>query len=176
MNLGQQQEFLTRLMDNTDRILEEYQSARVRTLALPDWDEECTPLDYWRQITLWWEGEPQPVYQKKFPFCTELFAHGPNHRATGFLILNPHSKTPQHNHEGWPGRYILHLPLIVPEGDVGFWVDGQIHRWRVGEPFVFDEYKEHYGFNNTDGTRVMAAMCFDEEWKQVLQPYMAFRT
>jgi aspartyl/asparaginyl beta-hydroxylase (cupin superfamily) len=63
--------------------------------------------------------------------------------------------------------------MIVPKGDVGFWVDGQIHRWKVGELFAFDIKKEHYGFNHTDKDRAIFVLDFDaDEWGEALKPYM----
>ena len=45
----------------------------------------------------------------------------------------------------WGNKIILHLPMIIPEGDVGFWLDGQVHRWKNGELFSFDISKNHKG-------------------------------
>ena len=168
------QAFIQQLIDNTNTILEEYKSYQgKRTIAIPGYDKDSTPLEDWRAIALWWDHKPWPVYQKKFPITTELVRVGPTHRATGWLILTPQSETPKHNHTDWGEKIIFHLPMIIPPGDVGFNVDGKIHRWQVGKPFAFDIKKQHFGFNHTDQTRVIFVLDFDkDEWYDTLKQYM----
>lgn len=174
MTLEEKQDFLKRLQTSFQTILDEYkQNITKRTIAIPGYDEASTPIAEWRAIALWWDYKAWPIYQKWFPKTTELVRNGPTHRATGWLILKPHSATPEHNHKNWGNKIILHLPMIVPEGDVGFWVDGQIYRWKVGELFAFDITKQHYGFNNTDQERSLFVLDFDaDEWGEALRPYM----
>ena len=172
--LKEKQEFLQRLVDNKDVILQEYlENLGKRTIAIPGYDEGSTPIPEWRAVALWWDHKPWPIYHKWFPKSTELVREGPTHRASGWLILKPHSRTPLHTHHDWGNKIIMHLPMIIPEGDVGFWVDGKIHRWKVGELFAFDITKEHYGFNNTDEDRAIFVLDFDaDEWGEALRPYM----
>ena len=173
MTLDQKREFIQNLIDNTDTILKEYLSFHGRTIAIPGYDENSTPLQDWRAISLWWDYKPWPVYQKRFPKTTELVKEGPTHRATGWLILTPQSSTPVHKHDDWGDKIIFHLPMIIPEGDVGFNVEGKVHRWKVGEPFAFEITREHHGFNYTDDTRVIFVLDFNgPEWREVLKPYM----
>jgi aspartyl/asparaginyl beta-hydroxylase (cupin superfamily) len=174
MTLDEKKAFIHSIQDNYQNILDEYlKNKHRRTIPIPDWSGEAKPLAEWRAVALWWDYEPSPIYQKFFPFTTELLRTGPTHKATGWLILKPHSRTPLHNHIDWGNKIILHLPMIVPEGDVGFWVDGQIHRWTEGELFSFDISKNHYGFNNTDQERALLVLDFDaDEWGEALKPYM----
>lgn len=173
--LKEKQDFLQRLVDNREVILQEYlDNLGKRTIAIPGYDGASTPIPEWRAVALWWDHKPWPIYQKWFPKSTELIREGPTHRASGWLILKPHSRTPTHNHIDWGNKIIMHLPMMVPEGDVGFWVDGEIHRWQVGELFAFDITKEHYGFNNTDQERAIFVLDFDaDEWHEALRPYMS---
>jgi aspartyl/asparaginyl beta-hydroxylase (cupin superfamily) len=173
MTLDEKKNFVTNIIDNYQNILDEYlKNKRTRTLPVPDWSSNATPLSEWRAVALWWNERASPMYQKAFPFTTELLRNGPTHRATGWLILRPQSKTPKHNHKDWGKKIIVHLPMIIPEGDVGFWVDGNIHRWVPGELFAFDVTKDHYGFNYTDEERSMLVLDFDyDEWYEVLEPY-----
>jgi aspartyl/asparaginyl beta-hydroxylase (cupin superfamily) len=174
MTLEEKSQFLKNIQDNFQNILDEYlKNKHKRTIPVPDWSSGAKPLAEWRAIALWWDYEPSPIYQKLFPFTTELLRNGPTHRATGWLILKPHSRTPLHNHIDWGRKIILHLPMIIPEGDVGFWVGGKLHRWVPGELFAFDISKDHYGFNNTDEERAMLVLDFDaDEWGEALKPYM----
>jgi beta-hydroxylase len=170
-----QQQFIDNLVNNVDQLIEEYQHNKAqgrKTFALPDWSPESVPVQEWQAVALWWKYKPWAVYQKWYPFTTSLVKDGPTHRATGHLILKPQSKTPKHRHLDWGNKIILHIPLIIPKGDVGFWIDGKIHRWKVGEAFAFDITKEHYGFNNTDQERVLLVMEFDAElWGDTLRQY-----
>ena len=171
-----QQAFLDTLVKNTDMFIQEYlENLGKRTIPIPDYDENSTPLKDWRGIYLWWNHKPWLIYQKWFPKSTNLLQRGPTHRGTGISILKPHSATPNHAHtdNSWSNKIIVHLPLIIPDGDVGFWVDGKIHRWKVGELFAFDITKPHYGFNNTDQDRVILILDFNaEDWRDTLKQYM----
>jgi len=173
MNRQDKKDFIQRLIDNQYKLLDEYKTnLGKRTVALPGY-EDPAPIQDWRGIALWWDYKPWRAYQKWFPFSTELVRHGPDHRASGWLILRPQSKTPQHSHQDWGDKIILHIPQIIPEGDVGFWVDGKIHRWKMGELFAFDITKEHYGFNYTDQERAIFVLDFDrKEWGEFLEPFM----
>lgn len=173
MTLTEQQEFLEKLIAHKDIIFEEYQSAKRRAQPLPDW-EYGTPVPNWKGVALWWDYKPWPFTQRKMPTTTELVREGPTHRASGLLILDPQSKTPKHNHLDWGNKIILHLPITVPEGDTGFWVDGKIHHWKEGKLFAFDVRKDHYGYNNTDYERALFVLDFNaEEWGEALSPYMS---
>ena len=174
MTFDEKTAFIASIQDNYQNILDEYlKNKHRRTIPIPDWSNQATPVAEWRAVALWWDYEPSAIYQKFFPFTTELLRNGPTHKATGWLILKPHSRTPLHNHIDWGDKIILHLPMIIPEGDVGFWVDGDIHRWKEGELFSFTISHNHYGFNNTDHERAMLVLDFDAtEWREVLEPYM----
>lgn len=173
MTLDEQKKFLDNLVANRATIFEEFLKARRRAQPLPDWDKARTPIKHWKGVGLWWDHTPWPFTQRLMPKTTELVRNGPDHRATGFVILDPHSRTPQHNHNEWGKKIILHLPIVVPTGDTGFWIDGQVHHWREGELFAFDVTKDHYGYNNTDEERAIFLMDFDAaEWGESLAPYM----
>ena len=166
------QAFIQAIIDNTDKIFDEYSKCKVKDIPLPDWEEEQQIHQDWRALPLWWNYKSCKPVQKALPITTSLVAEGPSHMATAWLVLKPHSVTPKHNHPDWGNKIILHLPMNVPEGDVGFWVDSKIHRWKRGELFAFSSSQTHYGFNNTDEVRTMLVMEFDESWLDVLKPYM----
>jgi aspartyl/asparaginyl beta-hydroxylase (cupin superfamily) len=174
MTLTEQQDFLKNLIDNTDVIINEYINSTKRGLPLPDWDENATLLQNWRAVALWWDYKPWPFTQKKFPKTTELIRTGPSHKASSFLILDSNSKTPTHNHINWGKKIIVHLPIVIPEGDSGFVVEDKIYNWKVGELFAFDATKNHHGYNNTNCKRCILILDFDaDEWREALEPYMA---
>jgi aspartyl/asparaginyl beta-hydroxylase (cupin superfamily) len=175
MTKEEQQYFLDRLVDNTDNLIKEYcLNENIKKTSIPDWSEDPIPSQEWQSVGLWWNYKPRKLYQKHFPLTTSLVEIGPTHKATGHLLLKPNSSTPKHNHKDWGNKVILHLPLIIPEGDVGFWIDGNIYRWTVGKLFSFNITKDHQGFNNTDKNRVLLVMDFDSEiWGETLRKYMA---
>lgn len=64
-------------------------------------------------------------------------------------------------HQGW-GRFAnsvlrCHYGLIVPDGS-GVWVEGEERLHREGEIVVFDDSKQHSGFNRSDRARVVLLM------------------
>ena len=165
--------FIFSIIENQKTIIDEYLNCKRKSIPLYGFDGSGTPLPEWRTITLWWDKEPWRIFQKYMPFTTELVRNGPTHHGTGWLILNGNTETPKHNHINWGHKIIIHVPTVIPEGDLGFWVEGKVHRWKMNEIFAFDANKDHYGFNRTNETRAMLVMEFDyDEWYDTLRPYM----
>lgn len=164
--------FIEELIANSDMIKDEYLNFNRRKVPLPDYDDgDIVPG--WNGIALWWDYKAWPSSQRRCPQTTELIRHGPDHRASGWLVLDPHSKTPEHNHKDWGHKIICHLPSVLPEGDSGFVVEGKPYHWKMGEFFAFDATKQHYGYNNTDGERAIFVLDFDYNgWYDVLKDYM----
>jgi len=54
-------------------------------------------------------------------------------------------------------RLVFHLPLIVPP-DCALRVGGVEHRWREGEPILFDDTFEHEAWNRSDQPRLILLM------------------
>lgn len=54
-------------------------------------------------------------------------------------------------------RLVFHLPLIVPP-DCALDVAGVEHRWREGEPILFDDTYEHAAWNRSDQPRLILLM------------------
>jgi len=63
-------------------------------------------------------------------------------------------------------RIRCHFPLIVPPGDLGMKVGGEVIHWEVGKPLLFDDAYEHQVWNHSDGDRVI--LLFDL-WHPELQ-------
>lgn len=168
----EKEKFLDNLVSNWSTVVEEYSTIK-RTTPLYGFEEVPQRTMDWRAVTLWWNYKELSPIQKRMPKTTELVREGPSHRATGWLILNPHSRTDEHNHKEWGHKIIVHIPTYIPEGDVGFVVDGELYRWKMGEIFAFDCFSNHYGYNNTDEARSIMVLDFDyDEWIDVLRPYM----
>lgn len=165
-------QFIQSITNNWAEIMEEYNTIK-KTNPTPGFDEHATKMADWRCITLWWNYTKCQSFQKRMPFTSNLLEHGPSHHASGWLILNPHTRTDNHNHKDWGHKIIMHFPTYIPEGDVGFNVEGKVYHWKMGEYFAFDCFDNHYGYNNTDEARSIMVLDFDyDEWIDVLRPYM----
>jgi aspartyl/asparaginyl beta-hydroxylase (cupin superfamily) len=70
-----------------------------------------------------------------------------------FSVLEPNSCIAPHTGIT-NARVILHLPLIVPD-NCGFRVGGEVRRWEVGKPMVFDDMTTHEAWNDSDRIRVV---------------------
>lgn len=174
MNKAEQKIFIDSIIANQNVIIQEYLDCKRKSIPLYGFDGSGQALPEWRAVTLWWDCEPWRIFQKHLPITTELVRNGPTHKGTGWLILQPHSSTPAHNHQSWGHKIIIHIPTVIPEGDLGFNVEGRVYKWKMGEMFAFDASKTHFGFNNTDQPRSIFVMEFDyDEWIDTLRPYMA---
>ena len=78
-----------------------------------------------------------------------------------YTVLDPHSGINRHTDIENPARkYInVHIPLDVPEGDLGLEVDGEVVRW--DDLFAWDNQKIHSAWNNTDKKRLIFLMDID---------------
>jgi aspartyl/asparaginyl beta-hydroxylase (cupin superfamily) len=171
MTKTEQLQFIKDLVSNTDDIRDEYLNFNRRTIPLPDWEGNI--VEGWNGIALWWNYSPWPHSQKRCPLTTKLVTDGPSHRTTGWLLLKPNSRVPTHNHKEWGHKIIVHLPMVIPEGDSGFYVDGKYYKWKYGEIFAFDGNSDHSGYNNTDEIRSVFVLDFDyDEWYDTLREYM----
>ena len=72
-----------------------------------------------------------------------------------YSVVEPHSTIYRHTDE--ENRQALkiriHIPLIIPEGDIGMEVDGNIRTW--DNIFAFNTQKLHGVWNNTDHRRLV---------------------
>jgi len=174
MDVNEKREFINNIIANQDAIIEEYTNFNRRRIPLPGWDKDKTQVPGWSGVALWWDHKAWPSSQRRCPITTELVREGPEHRATGWLVLRPGAKTPEHNHIDWGKRkIILHLPTVLPEGESGFVVEGKTYNWKMGELFAFDATKNHYGYNDTNEERSIFVLDFDyDEWYEILKEYM----
>lgn len=147
------------LSQNWESIREEYHS--VATNAQP-WVEPELFDNQWDVYGIYRfpGGEPIKDHCAACPKTAKLVAQCfPTHGAAGFSVLGP--ETDILPHEGYQGEFLrLHLPLIVPEGDCGLEVGGEVRRWRPGEPLVFDDRVTHRAWNHTTTARVVLLIDF----------------
>ena len=118
----------------------------------------------WSAFYLWKGGRPQPENIARCPAAMAALAGAPLCEVPGrtpsvlFSLLRPGAHIPPH-HGFMNGRYICHLPLIVPEG-CAMRVGAETRPWVEGQACVFDDSIEHEAWNRHP-ERLRVVMIFD---------------
>jgi aspartyl/asparaginyl beta-hydroxylase (cupin superfamily) len=101
-----------------------------------------------------WDTEAKVRYPNFNKFIEGL---GDVCRSAGYSILEPGGNVVTHTdtEEGHENYVIVHVPLIVPEGDVGFFENDEKGKWVEGECFILDVESPHSIWNNTDKSRLV---------------------
>jgi hypothetical protein len=73
----------------------------------------------------------------------------------GYSVMFPHGVIKRHyDYENESGDFVrIHIPLIVPQGDLGLEVEGETVNW--SDLFVFSNQKIHSAWNFTDQPRLV---------------------
>jgi hypothetical protein len=79
----------------------------------------------------------------------------PECNVAGYSVMFPHSIIKRHyDYENEAGDLVrIHIPLIVPHGDLGLEVEGETVTW--SDLFAFSNQKIHSAWNFTDHPRVV---------------------
>ena len=118
----------------------------------------------WSAFYLWKGGAPVPENAARFPKTMAALEGVPFCRIPGrtpsilFSLLRPGAHIPPH-HGFMNGRYICHLPLIVPE-NCGMRVGAETRPWVEGKACVFDDSIEHEAWNR-NAERLRVVLIFD---------------
>jgi len=125
-------------------------------------DGEWAPLKgskNWRSVHLFQEGEPVAGMAERFPKTIEALKAAPvvlmnsNPLEVFFSVLAPGTHIPAHF--GLANcRMTAHLPLVIPD-NCRIRVADNIHHWRAGKLFAFDDSFEHEAWNDSSETRVV---------------------
>lgn len=112
----------------------------------------------WKLFGLILEGKGFDENTKECPETYKLIKEIPGLINAGFSCLEPGSKTPYHR-DADKRFYRIHIPLIVPKGDVRLdvWDDDDVlisMDWNR-DFFVFDDTCYHQAFNSTDQYRIV---------------------
>ena len=94
--------------------------------------------------------------RSKFPTATSFIDYfGEAVRSISYSVLEPHSTIARHwDHENREGKFIrVHIPLIIPSGDLGIEVNGEVTNW--SESFAFNNLRLHSAWNFTDHRRLI---------------------
>lgn len=152
------------IRDELKRVLEEDNAFAPYIEAEPDRpffdDHGMLGNPNWSAFYLWKAGAPVPENAARFPRTMAALADAPLCKIPGrtpsilFSLLTPGAHIPPH-HGFMNGRYIVHLPLIVPEG-CAMRVGSETRPWVEGKACVFDDSIEHEAWNrNLERLRVV---------------------
>lgn len=72
--------------------------------------------------------------------------------STTIAVFPANKILPRHN--GYDSLIKIHLPLYVPQGDIGFCAGEETMTWKTGKCSAFYDATEHNGWNNTNKDRV----------------------
>ena len=106
----------------------------------------------WKLIALVHERAPTE-HAERFPQTLAMLA-GLEPINVGISTLEPHSQTGRHKDDDHR-YYRVHIPLVVPRGDVGLAIGRSVLRWRLGHIFIIDDTVYHNAFNRTRDERIV---------------------
>lgn len=112
----------------------------------------------WLSYDLWGNGDLEPN-RARCPRTARLCAGVPGMVNAGFSMLRPGTHLYPHRGE-LAGVLRCHLPLLVPDGDLGLSIGGETRVWQPGRCLVFDDTTEHEAWNRGDGDRVVLLVTF----------------
>jgi beta-hydroxylase len=122
---------------------------------MADFDPQHSALmtnDSWKTVWLRYFGKPVPRDISKE--LSQIVNHPIVYNAS-LSILEPHSEIPLHVGQ-CQALVKYHIPLQIPEGDVGMWYNGKTYRWT--DRMLFNDVKEHRVWNHTDERRIILLM------------------
>lgn len=146
-------------------ILEEYKQLKAHASgANSDYktikDEHELHKGDWEWNSFILKGKEQSDFVKHCPETTKILNSIPSLMKTTpfsysfFSTLKKQSQIAPHTGP-CNVRIRCHLPLIVPDGNVGMNLGGRDLRWTPGQPLFFDDCYEHHVYNNTNQDRVL---------------------
>jgi len=113
----------------------------------------------WKNISLGANQDSTRVTEESrdmFPTAFEIMDNfGLNKRLVAYIVMEPMTILKRHTGlENRDAKFIrIHVPLIIPEGDIGFEVSGEEIFWT--DVFAFNNQKPHSVWNLTNERRVV---------------------
>lgn len=105
------------------------------------------------------------LYKDRFPTACRLLDYfGDSVKTAAYLVLDSNATIDWHfDAENTDGMLVcVHIPLDIPEGDLGLEVENEITRWN--DIFAYNSQKIHRAWNNTDKSRLIFVMDFTKEY------------
>jgi hypothetical protein len=104
------------------------------------------------------------LHKDKFPTACGLVDYfGDAVKTAAYLVLEADTLIDWHfDSENSDGKLVcIHIPLDIPEGDLGLEVEDEIERWE--DIFAYNSQKIHRAWNYTDKSRLIFIMDFTTE-------------
>jgi aspartyl/asparaginyl beta-hydroxylase (cupin superfamily) len=145
------------------QLKEEFLSVNgLDTAGIPLYSEyignSLDPHGKWKMLVIKIMGEWEDKNAIKYPVLTNLVkSFGDVCRGAGYSVLDAGGAVPMHTdtEEGHENYVICHVPLIIPEGDIGF-QEGEVKcTWIEGSCFLLDVEVPHSIWNNTQQPRIV---------------------
>lgn len=127
-------------------------------------------LDAWQAVILKFTNRYNdtkivtPDIQKKFPTASKLIDdYGDDCPVAFYSIMAPQTELHRHTGpENLDGKNIrVHVPLIIPKGDIFLEVDGEFITWE--DIFCFDNQYVHSAYNYSNEWRLIFLVDFTRE-------------
>jgi hypothetical protein len=108
----------------------------------------------WKTTWLRYLGQNTPIIFK-YPIIHDLFSNfQPQIMNACISILEPGGEIPPH--QGQTRAVVkYHVPIDIPEGDIGIEVAGQKYKWDPINRLLFDDTLLHRVWNNTSNKRII---------------------
>ncbi len=108
----------------------------------------------WKVFGLIFNKNILEINEKLCPKTIQLLKSIPCVINAGFSCLEPNKSTDIHSDDN-KDFFRYQLPLIIPKGDTGFKVNNQTIKYKINQPFIFDDCNEHQAWNYTNNIRVV---------------------
>lgn len=159
--------FAQQFTDLAPRLLEDFLKVHPEVLEQQEQQSKGDDEKYWHDINGWvplgvlyqkqWADKERTI-KKNYPTAHKLVKmFGDDVNVASYSLLKPGAKIPLHNGDE-ENRYCkfirCHIPLMIPEGDMGLWVMGQRIGWRDGV-FGFDNSGVHIAWSNASTNRLV---------------------
>lgn len=114
----------------------------------------------WRYGALFGAGAAAAARRARCPATARACEAVPGLVNAGFSLFCPGTHLYPHRGE-MTGVLRCHLPLLVPDGDVGIRFGAETRRWQVGRCLIFDDTLEHEAWNHAASDRVVLLVTFN---------------
>ncbi|MCC7012326.1 MAG: aspartyl/asparaginyl beta-hydroxylase domain-containing protein [Planctomycetes bacterium] len=114
----------------------------------------------WRAYALFGADPRCAAHRARCPRTARACAAVPRMVNAGFSMFWPGTQLYPHRGE-LAGILRCHLPLIVPQGDLGLRSGADTRVWKPGKCLIFDDTIEHEAWNRTDSDRVVLIVTFE---------------
>ncbi len=159
--------FAQQFTDLAPQLMQDFLRVHPEVLEQQEQQSKGDEEKYWHDINGWvplgvlyqkqW-ADKERVIKNNYPTAHKLVKmFGDDVNVASYSLLKPGAKIPLHNgdEENRYCKYIrCHIPLMIPEGDMGLWVMGQRIGWRDGV-FGFDNSGVHIAWSNATTNRLV---------------------